>query len=136
MAGKSTKEKKMKRLTILLAAGLVFLAAASLPVNRAGAQQAAVVTDDNLDQMITNAKTPADHDAIAAYYEQEAGAAKEKTDLHRRTAASYRKVNFDKPVGMAKMCDGIAATWDKVAADARELAKSHHAMAKKAGAGT
>jgi hypothetical protein len=47
----------MKRVTILLAAGLVLLAAASLPIIKAAAQQAAV-TDDNLNQMITSAKTP------------------------------------------------------------------------------
>ena len=45
----------MNRVTLLLAAGLVFLAAASLPIMRAGALQA-VVTDDNLDQMIASAK--------------------------------------------------------------------------------
>ena len=67
----------MKRVTILLAAGLVLLAAASLPIMRAGAQQA-VVTDANLDQMIASAKTPADHDAIAAFYEQQATDAKKK----------------------------------------------------------
>jgi len=39
----------MKRVTMLLAAGLVLLAA-----------QQATVTSDNLDQMIENAKTPAD----------------------------------------------------------------------------
>jgi hypothetical protein len=50
----------MKRITTLLAAGLVLFAAASLPTIRAGAQQAAV-TDDNLDQMIASAKAPADH---------------------------------------------------------------------------
>jgi len=114
----------------------VFFAAVSLTVSRASAQPAAVVTDDNLNQMITDAKTPADHEAIAAYYQQEAATAQAKADLHRRSAASYRKANLDKPVGMAKMCDGIAAMWDKVAADARELAKSHHDMARTAGAGS
>ncbi len=61
----------MKRVTILLAAGLVLLAAVSLPIIEAGAQQTAV-TDDNLNQMIASAKTPADHEAIAAYYDAEA----------------------------------------------------------------
>ncbi len=126
----------MRRLTILLLTGLAFSVAVSFPISRASAQQAAVVTDDNLNQMITDAKTPADHEAIATYYDQEAAKAQEKADLHRRSAASYRKANLDKPVGMAKMCDGIAAMWDKVAADARELAKSHRDMAKKAGAGS
>ena len=124
---------KMKRITMLLAVGLI-LFAATVPATRAFAQST-TVTDDNLDQKITAAKAPADHEAIAAYYEQEAAAAKEKADLHRRSAASYRKMGIDKPVGMAKMCDGIAAMWDKVAADAKDLAKSHHEMAKAAPSG-
>ncbi len=125
----------MKRVTMLLAAGLVLLAAASLPIIRAGAQQA-VVTDDNLDQMITSAKTPADHEAIATYFEQEAADTKKKADLHRRTAETYRSAKIPKPVYMAEMCDNIAAMWDKIAADQEKLATAHREMAKKAGAGT
>jgi hypothetical protein len=129
--GKTT----MRRLSIFLATVLLVLAAAALPGTRAIAQQAAV-TGDNLDQAITNAKTPADHGAIAAYYDQEAAETKKKADLHRRAAESYRKMNIDKPVGMASMCDGIAAMWDKIAADNSKLAKAHQEMAKKAGAQT
>lgn len=125
----------MKRVTMLLAAGLVLLAAASLPIIRASAQQA-VVTDDNLDQMIANAKTPADHEAIATFYEQQASDAKKKADLHKRTAETYRSLKIPKPVYMADMCDGIAAMWDKIAADNSKLAAVHREMAKKAGAGT
>ena len=121
----------MKRITILLAVGLVLLAAASLPSIRAGAQPAAI-TDDNLDQMIASAKAPADHEAIAAYYEQQAADAKKKADLHRSTAETYRKLRMGKPVDMAHMCDGIAAMWDKIAADDSKLAKEHHRMAKAA----
>jgi hypothetical protein len=125
----------MKRVTVLLAAGLILLAATVLPTIRAGAQ-ATVVTDDNLEQMIANAKAPADHEAIAAYFEQEAADARKKADLHRHAAETYRKMRIPKPVGMAEMCDGIAATWDKGAADAQNLAKMHHEMAKKAAATT
>ena len=122
----------MKRVTVLLAAGLVLLAAASLPIIRVHAQQS-VVTDDNLDQMIASAKTPADHNALAVFYEQQAADAKKKADLHRRIAETYRRLKIPKPVYMAEMCDGIAAMWDKIAADNSKLAKAHHDMAKAAG---
>ena len=122
----------MKRVTMLLAAVLVLLAAASLPIMRAGAQQA-VVTDDNVDQMIASAKTPADHEAIATFYEQQAADAKKKADLHRRIAETYRRLKISKPVYMADMCDGIAAMWDKIAADNSKLAKAHQNMAKSVG---
>jgi hypothetical protein len=128
---------KLHKNVMVFVAGLIVLAAAALPTIRAGAQQA-VVTGDNLDQMITNAKTPADHEAIAVYYEQEAAETKKKADLHRRSAESYRKMSIyqAKPVGMANMCDGIAAMWDKIAADNLKLAKAHQEMAEKAGAQT
>jgi hypothetical protein len=113
----------------------VLLAAVSLPIIKAGAQQTAV-TDDNLNQMIADAKTPADHDAVAAYYEQEAAGARKKAELHKGSADTYRKLKIAKPVYMAEMCDGIAAGFEKTAKDADNLAKMHHEMAKKAGAGS
>jgi hypothetical protein len=119
----------MKRISILFAAGLMLLAAGALRTTSAGAQQP-VVTSDNLDQMITNAKTPTDHDAIAAFFEQEAAEAKKKADLHRRIAETYRNLKIPKPVYMAEMCDSIAAMWDKIAADEEKLSKQHHEMAK------
>ena len=125
----------MKRVTMLLAAGLILLAAATLPTIRAFAQPA-VVTDNNVDEMIANAKTPADHEAIALYYDQEAAETKKKAELHRRSAETYRKMNIAKPVGMANMCDGVATMWEKIAADTETLAKEHREMAKKAGAPT
>ena len=54
----------MRRLILFLAMGLLVLGAVT-PTTRAIAQPAAVVTDDNLEQAIANAKTPADQDAIA-----------------------------------------------------------------------
>lgn len=122
----------MKRATVLLVAGIVLLAAA-LPSIRAAAQQE-VVTDSNLNEMIEKAKTPADHEAIAAYFDQEAAAAKKKADLHRGSAETYRKLKIAKPVYMAEMCDSIAAGFDATAAEAEKLAKMHREMAKQAGA--
>jgi hypothetical protein len=134
---KKAKGRKttMKRLSVSLAAMFLVFAAATLPATQLLAQPAAV-TDDNLGQAITSAKTPAEHEAIATYYEQEAAEAKKKADLHRRAAESYRKMNIAKPVGMANMCDGVVGMWDKIAADASKLANDHREMAKKAGAQT
>jgi hypothetical protein len=110
----------MRRVTIFLALILVLFAAGTLPTIRAGAQQA-VVTDDNLDQMIASAKTPAEHEAIASFYEQQATDAKKKAALHRNTAETYRKLKISKPVGMAEMCDGIAAMWPKLRLTTQDL---------------
>jgi hypothetical protein len=114
---------------MFLAAALVALAATALPTIRAGAQSTAV-TDDNLNQSVANAKTAADHEAIAAYYDQEAADAKRKAALHRQAASNV------KPVGMANMCNGLADYWEKVADQDKDLAKAHRAMAKGSGSGS
>jgi hypothetical protein len=119
----------MNRLNVLLAGALVLVAAASLSTIRAVAQTSSV-TDDNLSESIANAKTPADHEAIATYYDEEAADADKKAALHRRS------VSIAKPVGMANMCSGLAKYWEKVSAQDKELAKAHREMAKAAGSET
>jgi hypothetical protein len=119
----------MKRVTMLLAAALIGLAAATLPTIRASAQST-VVTAENLNEKIAAAQTPADHEAIAAYYKEQAAEAKKNAELHKQSAETYRKAKISKPVYMANMCDGIAKMWNKIAADDLLLAKAHMAMAK------
>jgi hypothetical protein len=79
--------------------------------------------------MISHAKTLAEHEAIAAYYDQQAARAKKNAELHKESPETYRKEKISKPVYMAKMCEGIAAMWKKIAADDLILAKAHKAMA-------
>jgi hypothetical protein len=115
----------MKRVTILLAAGLVLLAAASLPIIKAGAQQAAV-TDDNLNQMIASAKTPADHEAIAVYYDTEAAENEKKASLHSRNKNMYSKLDF------SAHCNALIGEYQQAAKQDKALAAFHREMAKKA----
>ena len=119
----------MKRTSLLLASILTLIALASWPSVRVAAQSS-VVTDDSLNDMIANAKTPADHEAIAAYYDQQAAEAKKKAALHRNTADTYRKLKISKPVGMAQMCDGVAAMWSRIAAADTKLASAQRELAK------
>ena len=116
----------MKRLNLFLAATLILVATAGMATIKAGAQSPPV-NDDNLTQSIQNAKTSADHAAIAAYYDEEAAEAEKKAALHRQSASNL------KPVGMANMCNSLAAYWDKVAAQDKDLASAHRKMAKAAG---
>jgi hypothetical protein len=44
----------------------------------------------DLPSAIANAKTPADHEAIAAYYDAQAKAAREKVEQHRAMASAYK----------------------------------------------
>ncbi len=120
----------MKRITMLLAAGLI-LFAATVPASRAIAQLA-TVTDDNLDQSIAAAKTPADHEAIAAFYDKEAARLEGYAKLHHSTHETYEKFRL-KPSDMAHHCDELAKSYQRGANEAKTLAEEHRAMAKKAG---
>jgi hypothetical protein len=93
----------------------------------AASAQIPTVTDDDLAQSVANAKTAADHEAIAAYYDQEAAEAEKKAALHRQSASNL------KPVGMANMCNSLAEYWGKVAEQDKQLASAHRKMAKAAG---
>ena len=96
---------------------------------RANAQQSSV-TKANLAQSITDASTPADHEAIAGFFSEEAADANKNAELHQRTADSYRRLKISKPVYMAEMCDNLAADFRKAASDANKLAAMHEQMAK------
>ena len=119
----------MKRVNLFLAIALMLVATASMATIKAGAQSPPV-TDDNLTQSVQNAKTPADHEAVAAYYDEEAAEAAKKAALHRQSASNL------KPVGMANMCNNLADYWDKVATQDKDLASAHRKMAKAAAATT
>jgi len=58
----------------------------NLPTIRAFAKHHMSMSD-----MITMAKTPADHEKLAAHYEQEAKAARAKSEEHKAMADAYRK---------------------------------------------
>ena len=48
--------------------------------------------DVDLDKMISSAKTPADHEAIAKEYEHQAAAAKAEAAMHVEMGETYKKV--------------------------------------------
>ena len=121
----------MKRVSIMLAAGVIILAAA-LPALRAIAQSTPI-TDDNVVQMTESAKTAADHQALAAYYQHEAEIAKKKAALHLNTADTYKKLKISKPVGMVRMCKNVAAYWQQIASTDEKLAEAQTELAKQAG---
>lgn len=112
----------MKRATILLLAALIVLAVGA-PALRAGGDQAAV-TDRNLNQMIAKAKTPADHEAIATYYDREAAENENKVKLHRASENIYTK-------GANQVhCNALVKDYQRAAEEDRALAARHHRMAR------
>ena len=113
------------------AAAMFVLATVSLP-----AKFAAAAEGTDILQMLQTAKTPADHEAIAKYYDEQAAEAKKKAELHRKMAASYTtggtpigKGGFKVPfpqhcLALAKEFDDEAAHYTAMADMQRELAKT------------
>ncbi len=110
------------------------LIAASVVVGVLGYVSASVAAEGkNVEQMIAEAKTPADHDAIAAYYDQEAKAAHHKHEEHLKLKASYEKIpHLASKTGLPGHCNTIAANYEKTAKEYEALAKLHRDMAKSA----
>jgi hypothetical protein len=59
--------------------------------------------------MITSAKTPADHKAIAAYYDTEAAENEKKSRLHERNKNMYSKADF------SAHCDALVEAYQNAA---------------------
>ena len=93
------------------------MAALYLPTQRVGVAEAQTF---NLEKAVTEAKTPADHEAIASYYDKEAATAKDKAAEHRRLAENYRTQAASgraplQPMGLH--CQQLAQTYESAAAD-------------------
>ncbi|SRR5216684_8758326 len=119
----------MKRVTMLLAAGIFMLAATTLPAMRAVAQEDHVVTDANLNEKLKNAKTEGDHEMIAEYYDKEAADNAQKAELHRVSKNVYSKApnQFH--------CNELIKAFQDAADQDKALAAAHRKMAKQAGGG-
>ena len=114
----------MTRVTMLLAAGMLLLAATALPVMRAVAQEDHVVTDANLGEKLKNAKSAADHEMIAEYYDKEAADNTQKAGLHRTMGNVY----FKPP--MIAHCNALANAYQDAADQDKALAAAQRQMPK------
>ncbi|NOT55452.1 MAG: hypothetical protein HOP18_12675 [Deltaproteobacteria bacterium] len=85
----------------------------------------------NIAQMIAEAKSSANHEAIAAYYEQEARAAHQQHKKHLDMRASYeeRPGYLKLKTSLPWHCEVIAKNYQQTATEYEELAKLHREMA-------
>ncbi|NOT57721.1 MAG: hypothetical protein HOP18_24210 [Deltaproteobacteria bacterium] len=88
----------------------------------------------SIEQMITEAKTPADHEAIAAYYEKEAQVAHQKHAEHKKLADFYALTPALKVKSgtLFNHCSDAAKKYEEIAKDYEAMAKMHKEMAKAA----
>src|SRR6187399_2927782 len=121
-----------------LVLGLSALIVTALPVAAQSAKTERL-TDDQVVALIGNAKTPADHEALAAYYRQTATDLERQAGLHKRNAVAYRRapatnqrIPSTSATASAAHCDRIAAEMTKAAAEAKTMADHHAMLAKEA----
>ena len=86
----------------------------------------------SVDAMIESAKTPADHKALAAKFEQAASDATAQAEMHRKMGDSYKKTGG---VAIAKWkldehCSALVAKYEALAKENSEMAKAHQQMAE------
>jgi predicted secreted protein len=87
----------------------------------------AQVTDDNVVQQLQSAKTPADHQALADYFNAKAEAAAANAAKHESMAGVSQRGAHDV---WREHCSSLVKTYRRQASDYRALAKQQEQLAK------
>lgn len=122
----NTDWKSLRRVASVLLLGLVLAGCASGP-NAAPSPE--------LLQRIEAAHTRSDHEALVAYYDGEATAARARAVEHRKMAKSYQGVMSSGKGGGSNMpahCNSIVNLYESMAIEYDGLAADHRQMAKTA----
>ena len=118
----------MRKTGLILGAALVaLLASFGLPAVSALAKR-----QMGMPEMITEAKTPADHEKLAAEYEREAKAARAKAEEHQKMAEAYRKAGgaLIQKLHFDQHCDALVKSYTATAEEFEALAKAEREAAK------
>ena len=119
--------RKSSRLMLGACAGLLAL---SLSL---GGYALSAGQESSLVQKIESAKTRADHEALAAFYEQEAKTAQAKVEEHKQMAKAYGKIgHLVEKHNMLQHCDRLVKNYQDAAQGNLALAKLHRELAAKA----
>lgn len=82
-------------------------------------------------QSVQNAKTPADHEALAKHYEEAAEEMQAKVDEHKKLLAHYQRESYLYPKqtpSMAAHCQMLINSYQSAADTNRAMAAAHRAM--------
>jgi len=115
--------------------GVVLLLALSIALGGCALLSRTTERERQIEQMIADAQTPDDHEAIAAWYEKEAGAARTKQIEHEKMREAYKKKSRpgrNNGSGSVAHCTAIAGQFEHLAQEYEALAQEHHAMATSA----
>lgn len=116
---------------LVMGAGVALLAAVA---TLGGCAAEGPTKPAGLEQKIENARSRADHEAIASQYEQQAGMDKTAAEKHQGYARSYQRAwaNRGGQANMASHCENLAKTYQQAADENLALAKLHRQLAAEA----
>ena len=109
--------------------GIVIVLGASALITQSCASIRHALFHRDVSQMIANARTPADHEAIAAAYDQEAAYNRDEAAMHLEVAESYDRRprwRFD----YSQICRQMAKDYADLAKEDAKLAQEHRRMAE------
>ena len=129
-----TKVTKASRSVTCFVVVLTVLFAGTAAVRLPAQEKPLRLTHKQLNDLIKNAKEPADHEKLAAYYRQEAARLKQEAQEHETAAKMYGASGMTKPgvPSGAPHCDTWAKLDSEAAKEAEALASMHEEMAKAA----
>lgn len=125
----------------IVAAGTWAVLAASIAAAGCATTNSSGVTDANLNQRIQQASTPADHAAIAAYYDEQARDSerlrRERQDARRHYAHVPAGVYYPTGTtpGILEHYDRLIEGYDQTARESRALSHWHQRLAESAEGG-
>ena len=99
----------------------------------APAVRADPITDDNVAAAMAAAKTPADHEALAAYFTSKAAAARESAEKHEQM---LKELTGKPQQNLAMHCKAIIGAYQKQARDYTAMAEQETKLAKGSSKGT
>jgi hypothetical protein len=109
-----------KRLAVIAFASALAVGWAVAPV------RAEPITDDNVVAAVEAAKTPADHQALAAYFTSKAEAAMAKAEMHKRMAVAFSGKMRE---NLQMHCNALIRSYKQQAKDFTEMAKEQEKLA-------
>ena len=94
--------------------------------------------DAPIEPLIANARTPADHENVALWYEQEAAMALEQSRRHQRMLQDIYRPAYDRSfagyreAGFLRHCEQLTRAYRQAADESLALAKLHRELADRA----
>lgn len=122
--------KKPYRRTTRFAALLLLVAGGAL----AGCTSLSTAPTAAVQHQIDAARTPADHEALAKYYDGEIASARSRAADHRQMGKRYAAEPVSRSGGgsMQVHCNAVAASYDQIAERFAAMAAEHRKMAEQA----